>query len=96
MSNDSNSPISLTLPEGIEANGTSWLSGMAVTKAVDVIRSWNRPNIFIGNGDSNTTINSWDPTQQLRTRNEQKTWRYVSHSNLLWGRARRPLASCGS
>ena len=62
--NDSNSPIKLRLSEAIEANGTSWLSGMAVTKAIDVIRSWNRQHIYIGNGDSNTIIQHWEPTHQ--------------------------------
>jgi len=62
--NDSDSPIKLQLPEAIEANGTSWLSGMAMTKAIDVIRSWNRQNIFLGNGDSNTSIQNWESTHQ--------------------------------
>ena len=55
---------SLTVPEAIEASGTSWLSGMAITKAMDVIRSWNAPDMYIGHGDSTTMFNNWTHTQQ--------------------------------
>jgi len=55
--------VSLKIPESIEANGNSWLSGLAITKAMDVIRSRGTPNTFFAHADSTTVIINWTYTQ---------------------------------
>jgi len=61
---DKSSPtasVKLRNREAIEANGSSWLSGMGITKSYDILRSQNIPGIYFGNTESTTILQNWGP-----------------------------------
>ena len=49
--------------EAIEANGNSWLSGLAIMKSSEILRTWNVPDTYFGNADGYDILSQWSPQQ---------------------------------